>query len=51
MERTTASENPEQVETTEEQLAELGKRLVELDENPEAGEPWEVVRARILEAL
>jgi putative addiction module component (TIGR02574 family) len=43
--------HPEQVETTEEQLAELERRLVELDENPEAGESWDVVRARILDSL
>lgn len=43
--------HPEQVETTAEQLAELERRLVELDENPEAGESWDVVKARILDSL
>lgn len=43
--------HPEQVETTQEQLAEIEKRLAELDENPEAGESWDVVKARILESL
>ena len=51
MARKTALEHPEPMDTTKEQLAELKKRLAELDENPEAGEPWEVIRARILEAL
>ncbi len=49
--RMTDSENSEQVEIHEEQLAELEKRLAELDENPEAGEPWETVRARLLDSL
>ena len=40
-----------QVETTEEQLVELESRLAELDEHPEAGEPWDTVRARILDSL
>jgi putative addiction module component (TIGR02574 family) len=43
--------HPEQVETTQEQLAEIEKRLAELDENPEAGESWDVVKSRILESL
>jgi putative addiction module component (TIGR02574 family) len=43
--------HPEQVEASEEQLAELERRLVELDENPEAGESWDVVKARILDSL
>jgi putative addiction module component (TIGR02574 family) len=43
--------HPEQVETSEEQLAELEQRLAELDENPEAGESWDVVKARILDSL
>ncbi len=43
--------HPEQVEASEEQLAELERRLAELDENPEAGESWDVVKARILDSL
>jgi putative addiction module component (TIGR02574 family) len=42
---------PEQVATTDEQLAELEGRLAELDENPEAGESWDIVKARILDSL
>jgi putative addiction module component (TIGR02574 family) len=43
--------HPEQVETSPEQLAELERRLAELDENPEAGESWDQVKARLLKAL
>lgn len=43
--------HPEQVELPPEQLAELERRLAELDENPEAGEPWEDVKARLLKSL
>ncbi len=43
--------HPEQVQITEAQLAELERRLSELDENPEAGESWETVRTRILDSL
>ena len=43
--------HPEQVETSEEQLAELERRLVELDQNPEAGESWDMVKARLLDSL
>jgi putative addiction module component (TIGR02574 family) len=43
--------HPEQVATSPEQLAELEKRLAELDEAPDAGEPWDKVKARILESL
>jgi putative addiction module component (TIGR02574 family) len=42
---------PEQVETSEDQLAELEQRLAELDENPEGGESWDVVKTRILDSL
>jgi putative addiction module component (TIGR02574 family) len=42
---------PEQVETSDEQHAELDRRLAELDENPEPGESWDVVKARILDSL
>ena len=43
--------HPEQVETTHAQLAELDRRLAELDENPEAGESWDQVKARLIESL
>ena len=43
--------HPEQVETAPEQLAELERRLAELDANPEGGESWDEVKARILESL
>ncbi|HEX5751259.1 MAG TPA: addiction module protein [Archangium sp.] len=43
--------HPEQVTTSEEQLAELEQRLAELDANTEAGESWDVVKARILDSL
>ena len=32
---------------TEAQVAELDRRLAELARNPDAGEPWEVVRGRV----
>jgi putative addiction module component (TIGR02574 family) len=31
--------------------AELDRRIEEMDRNPEAGEPWEVVKARVLGRL
>ncbi len=43
--------HPEQVETAPEQLAELERRLAELDADPEGGESWDEVKARILKAL
>ena len=43
--------HPEQVEVPPEQLAELERRLAELDENPEDGEPWDQVKARLLQSL
>lgn len=43
--------HPEQVEATQEQLAEIERRLAELDESPDDGEPWEEVKARLLKAL
>lgn len=42
--------HPEQVEATQEQLAEIERRLVELDKNPGDGEPWEEVKARLLKS-
>ncbi len=35
------------VPLTEAQTAELDRRLDDLEQNPDAGEPWEVVRARL----
>jgi putative addiction module component (TIGR02574 family) len=43
--------HPEQVEVPPEQLAELERRLAELDKNPEEGEPWDQVKARLLQSL
>ena len=36
---------------TDAQRAELERRLDDLERNPDAGEPWEVVRARIQKRL
>ena len=36
---------------TEAQAAELDRRLAQLARDPEAGDPWEVVRGRIQERL
>jgi len=36
---------------TEAQKAELDRRLEDLEHNPDAGESWEVVRARLYERL
>lgn len=36
---------------TETQKAELDRRLEDLERDPDAGEPWEVVRARLYERL
>ena len=35
------------VPLTDAQKAELDRRLEDLDQHPDAGEPWEVVRARL----
>ena len=43
--------HPEQVATPPEQVTELESRLAELDENPEAGESWDEVKARLLKSL
>ena len=42
---------PEQVQTAPEQIAELERRLAELEADPEGGESWDAVEARILESL
>ena len=34
---------------TDSQKAELDRRLEDLEQHPDAGEPWEVVRARLYE--
>jgi putative addiction module component (TIGR02574 family) len=39
------------VPLTEAQKAELARRLEDLERNPDAGESWEVVRARLYERL
>jgi putative addiction module component (TIGR02574 family) len=39
------------VPLTEAQKAELDRRLEDLERDPGAGEPWEVVRARLYERL
>lgn len=36
---------------TEAQKAELDRRLEDFERDPDAGEPWEVVRARLYERL
>jgi putative addiction module component (TIGR02574 family) len=36
---------------TDAQKAELDRRLADLEQHPDAGEPWEVVRARLYERL
>jgi putative addiction module component (TIGR02574 family) len=43
-------EGPE-IPLTEAQKAELDQRLADLERNPDAGEPWEAVRARLYERL
>lgn len=39
---------PETLPLTDEQREELDRRLEELRQNPDAGTPWEEVRARLL---
>jgi putative addiction module component (TIGR02574 family) len=36
---------------TNAQKAELERRLADLEQHPDAGEPWEVVRARLYKRL
>jgi putative addiction module component (TIGR02574 family) len=38
-------------ELTEEMKTELDRRIAELDRNPDAGVPWEEVKARVLGRL
>ena len=35
-------------ELTEEMKAELDRRIEEMDQNPDAGVPWEIAKARVL---
>jgi putative addiction module component (TIGR02574 family) len=42
------AESPEAFPLTEQQRAELDRRLDEYEKDPEAGAPWPEVRARIL---
>jgi putative addiction module component (TIGR02574 family) len=41
------AEAPESLRLSQEQRDELDRRLRDLEENPDAGDPWGVVRARI----
>ena len=41
------ADTPEAVELTDEQKAELDRRLENLEKNPNAGSPWSEVRGRI----
>ncbi len=43
----TIAEVPEKVELTDEQKAELDRRLEAYHRNPDEGSPWEMVRERI----
>lgn len=43
----TIAEVPEEVALTDEQKAELDRRLVAYHQNPDEGSPWETVRERI----
>ena len=45
------SEEGADVPLTEAQKVELDRRLKDLERDPDAGEPWEVVRARVYERL
>ena len=40
--------DPEALELTDTQKAELDRRLEDLERNPDAGSPWPEVKARIL---
>jgi putative addiction module component (TIGR02574 family) len=39
------------ISLTDAQRAELDRRLEDLEQHPDAGEPWEVVRARLYARL
>ena len=39
------------VPLTDAQIAELGRRLADMERDPQAGDSWEVVRARIQKRL
>jgi putative addiction module component (TIGR02574 family) len=40
-----------EVPLTDAQIAELGRRFADMERDPKAGDPWEVVRARIQKRL
>ena len=40
-----------EISLTDAQRAELDRRLEDLEQHPDAGEPWEVVRARLYARL
>jgi putative addiction module component (TIGR02574 family) len=40
-----------EIPLTDAQKSELDRRLADLDRDPDAGEPWEVVRARLYTRL
>lgn len=40
-----------EIPLTDAQRAELDRRLADLEEHPDAGEPWEAVRARLYARL
>lgn len=42
------AEFPEKIKLTAEQLEELDRRLEAFHRDPEAGSPWETVKARII---
>jgi putative addiction module component (TIGR02574 family) len=41
------AENPETLDLSDEQRAELDRRLEDLERNPDAGSPWSEVRDRL----
>ena len=41
------AETPEEVKLTEEQKAELDRRIEAMEQNPKEGLPWSEVRARV----
>jgi putative addiction module component (TIGR02574 family) len=43
----TVAADPHAVPLSEDHRAELDRRLADLEANPEAGSPWEEVRARL----
>ena len=41
------ADTPEAVELTDEQMAELDRRLDDLEKNPDSGSTWDEVRKRV----